>query len=89
MTRPAVVILGPSALATGKRVADAIDGELHGFASRVPDCAVTFTDAAAHLRSLFAAGRPIVGLCAAGVLIRALVPLLADKRHEPPVIAVA
>ncbi len=89
MTRPAVVILGPSALATGERVADAIDGELHGFAPRVPGCAVTFTDAAAHLRSLFAAGRPIVGLCAAGVLIRALAPLLADKRQEPPVIAVA
>jgi cobalt-precorrin 5A hydrolase/precorrin-3B C17-methyltransferase len=89
VTRPAVVIVGPSALATGQRVAEVIDGELHGFAPRVPGCAVTFTDVAAHLRSLFAAGRPIVGLCAAGVLIRALAPLLADKRQEPPVIAVA
>ncbi|HXQ41434.1 MAG TPA: precorrin-3B C(17)-methyltransferase [Candidatus Udaeobacter sp.] len=89
MTRPAVVILGPSALAAGQRVADAVDGELHGFAPRVSGCAVTFSDTAAHLRSLFAAGRPIVGLCAAGVLIRALAPLLADKRQEPPVIAVS
>ncbi len=87
--RPAVVILGPSALDTGQRVAAAIDGELHGFAPRVPGCAVAFTDAVAHLRLLFAAGRPVVGICAAGVLIRALAPLLADKRGEPPVIAMA
>lgn len=89
MIRPAVVVLSSSALDTGRRVAAAIEGELHGFAPRVPDAAVTFTDATAHLRSLFAAGRPVVGICAAGVLIRALAPLLADKREEPPVIAVA
>ena len=89
MTRPAVIILGPSALAMGQRVADAIDGELHGFAPRVSSCAVTFTDTAAHLRSLFATRRPIIGICAAGVLIRTLAPVLADKREEPPVIAVA
>ena len=34
-------------------------------------------------------GRPIVGICAAGILIRALAPLLGDKRAEPPVVAVA
>ena len=32
-------------------------------------------------------GTPIVGICAAGILIRALAPLLADKRTEPPVVA--
>lgn len=41
------------------------------------------------LRAAFAAGRPIIGLCAAGILIRTLAPLLADKRDEPPVLAVA
>ncbi len=39
--------------------------------------------------TLFAAGTPVVGVCAAGILIRAVAPLLADKRAEPPVIAVA
>ena len=34
-------------------------------------------------------GRPIVGICAAPILIRALAPLLADKRAESPVVAVA
>ena len=48
-----------------------------------------FTDTASHLRALFAAGRPIVGICAAGILIRILAPLLSDKRDEPPVLAVS
>jgi cobalt-precorrin 5A hydrolase/precorrin-3B C17-methyltransferase len=87
--RPAVIILGPSALATGERAAGAIDGELHGFAPRVPGCAVSFAEVGVHLRQLFAEGRPIVGLCAAGVLIRSLAPLLTDKTREPPVLALA
>ena len=53
------------------------------------DAATAFTDTAAHLRTLFAAGRPIVGICAAGILIRILAPLLSDKRDEPPVIALS
>ena len=39
------------------------------------------------LRAAFKAGRPIVGLCAAGILIRALSDLLNDKTAEPPVVA--
>ena len=51
-------------------------------------CAVTIARAP-HIAALFAAGTPIVGLCASGILIRAVAPLLADKRGEPPVVAVA
>jgi cobalt-precorrin 5A hydrolase/precorrin-3B C17-methyltransferase len=47
------------------------------------------TGAAAVLRSLFRAGRPMVGICATGIVIRALAPLLKDKTHEPPVVTVA
>jgi cobalt-precorrin 5A hydrolase / precorrin-3B C17-methyltransferase len=87
--RPAIVILGPSARATARRVAAAVDGELHGFAPRLSEADILFADAADHLRRLFAEGRPIVGVCAAGLLIRSLAPLLADKQVEPPVVAVA
>jgi cobalt-precorrin 5A hydrolase/precorrin-3B C17-methyltransferase len=45
--------------------------------------------ATSELRSLFLAGRPIVAVMAAGVVIRALAPALADKRAEPPVVALA
>ncbi len=87
--RPAVVILGPSALDLGRRIAAAIGGDLHGYAPRVAEGAIAFGQTAAHLRRLFTEERPIVGICAAGVLIRALSPLLTDKRMEPAVVAVA
>ncbi|WP_068112838.1 precorrin-3B C(17)-methyltransferase [Tropicimonas marinistellae] len=48
-----------------------------------------FDDPGTHLRALFTAGHPIVGIAAAGILIRLLAPVLSDKRDEPPVISVA
>ncbi len=86
----AIIVLGSSGLATARRVAGALDGaRLHGFAGRVDGADVSFERTADHLRALFAAEVPIVGVCAAGVLIRALAPLLRDKTAEPPVVAVA
>ena len=41
------------------------------------------------LRAAFEAGQPIVALCASGIVIRALAPLLDSKFDEPPVLAVA
>jgi cobalt-precorrin 5A hydrolase / precorrin-3B C17-methyltransferase len=48
-----------------------------------------FANALDHARDLFAAGVPIVGVCASGILIRAVAPLLADKKAEPPVLSVS
>ena len=62
---------------------------IHGLGARIAVADEIFSDTAEHLRFLFAAGRPIIGICAAGIRIRALAPLLANKRAEPPVIAVA
>jgi cobalt-precorrin 5A hydrolase/precorrin-3B C17-methyltransferase len=86
----ALVLLSASALPTARRIAAAIpEARPHGLARRVADCDVAFEDVGAHLSGLFASGVPIVGLCAAGILVRALGPGLADKRVEPPVIAIA
>jgi len=46
-------------------------------------------DGKALVQSAFSAERPIIGICAAGILIRFLAPLLANKQIEPPVIAVS
>lgn len=73
----------------GADLARRVDGEVHGLAGRVTDPDVAFQDTAAHLRALFGTGRAIVGICAAGILIRALAPVLAGKRDEPPVVAVS
>jgi cobalt-precorrin 5A hydrolase/precorrin-3B C17-methyltransferase len=62
---------------------------VHGLVARTEGADVPFAETVAHLRELFTAGTPVVGLCAAGILIRALAPLLADKTKEPPVVAVA
>ena len=92
-TTPVIVILdvGAAELA-GCIEATAPGAEIHGYAQRLHGhnvVDVTFESAAAHLQSLFGSGRPIVGICAAGILIRALAPVLGDKTAEPPVIAVA
>lgn len=89
----AVVALGPGGLATARRIAALLPGaEVHFHdqsLGRSPEAEVTFTEAGLHLRSLFHEGIAIVGVCAAGILIRALAPMVADKRAEPPVVAVA
>ncbi len=85
---PAILALTPGGAVLGARIAAALGGTLHGRAGRV-DAPVCFAKAPDHIRDLFAAGVPVIGVCAAGILIRAVAPLLADKRDEPPVIAVA
>jgi len=79
---------------TGARLAAGLapafpGAEVHGLQGRVDSADLSFTDTAKHLRGLFAEGRPIIGVCAAGILIRLLAPCLADKRREPPVVAMA
>ena len=87
---PAVVVLGPSGLATARRAMTVFpQAELHGFAKRVAQADVHFDDTAQHLGALFLAGRPIIALSAAGIVIRCLAPHLGDKNNEPPVIALA
>jgi cobalt-precorrin 5A hydrolase/precorrin-3B C17-methyltransferase len=85
----AIVVLGPSALPLARGLKALLPAaRLHAPAERgIGD--VGFAQAAPHIAALFAAGTPIVGLCSAGILIRAVAPVLADKRREPPVVAVA
>ena len=84
----AIVLLGPGAVTTARRVKRTLPGaEIHAPSSISAD--QHYARLLPHLRQLFRTGRPIVGLCAAAILIRALSPLLRDKRAEPPVLAVA
>jgi cobalt-precorrin 5A hydrolase/precorrin-3B C17-methyltransferase len=73
----------------GAELARRLGGEVHGLEARVAGAAVVFDDAAAHLRALFAQGRTIAGVCAAGIVIRALAPVLGDKRDGPPVVVLS
>ncbi len=88
MVKPAIFILGISALPLAQKLKAELNGEIH-----TPDCVnggdVSYAKATAHLAQLFQQGLTIIGLCASGILIRAIAPHLNDKRTEPPVIAVA
>jgi cobalt-precorrin 5A hydrolase/precorrin-3B C17-methyltransferase len=87
---PVLVALTQGGCALARRLAEQLPGaEVHGLVGRTQGADASFEGTAAHLRELFGARRPIVGVCAAGVLVRALAPLLADKGAEPPVLALA
>lgn len=87
---PAIVVLTGRGLATARRIGDCLGGaRIHGHAPRVPEADVRFDDTGAELRRLFAAGVDVVGVCAAGILIRTLASALSDKHEEPAVVAVA
>ncbi|MEL6586085.1 MAG: precorrin-3B C(17)-methyltransferase [Pseudomonadota bacterium] len=85
---PIVVALNAAGEATARKVAEALECPLHGRAGRT-SAQITFPHALDHARTLFAAGHPIIGVCAAGILIRAVAPLLNDKTTEPPVLSVS
>src|SRR3954463_8610317 len=86
----AVVVLGASGAALGRRVRDLLpEARLHGPRGLAGDWDEIYDRAVPHIAELFATGRPIVGLCASGILIRAVAPLIQDKHTEPPVVALA
>ena len=86
---PVVMALGAAGLPVARRVARLLGCPLHGRTGRVEGVDATFPDALVHARDLFLAGHAVVGVCAAGILVRAVAPALADKRAEPPVLSVA
>lgn len=86
---PVVVAISRAGEAMAHRIAHAKGWAVHGRAGRVDHADAHFDNALTHVRDLFAAGVPVVGVCAAGILIRAVAPLLSDKVTEPPVVAVA
>lgn len=76
MSKPAIITFAASGLDTAHRIAALTGGTVHqGDTATLP--------------RLFAAGTPIIGVCAAGILIRLLAGHLGDKQGEPPVLAVS
>ncbi|BAY17054.1 cobalamin biosynthesis precorrin-3 methylase [Anabaenopsis circularis NIES-21] len=87
---PAVVVLGQNSVAIARTIISVLpEATLYGLAGRTSGVDVSFTNFGETLRELFATGTPLIGICAAGILIRTLAPLICDKRQEPPVLAVA
>jgi len=87
---PAIVILGNGSLATARRIQQLYpDALIHGLVDRVEGADRIYSDFGANLRQLYQQDTPIIALCAAGIVIRTLAPVLLEKGVEPPVLAVA
>ncbi|WP_119300468.1 precorrin-3B C(17)-methyltransferase [Dongia deserti] len=87
---PAIIALSETGAALARRIQTVLHaGEVFGLEGRVADCDRAFSKVAAILHDVFAAGRPIIGICATGILIRTLAPFLISKENDPPVLAVA
>src|SRR5215472_12899752 len=86
----AIIVLGPAGAALGRRLQTALPGSrVHGPSAHPGDWDQSYERASPHIAALFEAGQPILGLCASGILIRSVSPLLTAKWTEPPVVAVA
>lgn len=87
---PAIVILGQNSQPITKKIAAHFPGsQIYGLIDRTSNTDINFSNFGETLRELFATETPIIAICAAGIIIRTLAPLLSDKRAEPPVLAVA
>jgi cobalt-precorrin 5A hydrolase / precorrin-3B C17-methyltransferase len=87
---PIIVVLNQVSVTTARQLKTAIPGsQIYGLAGRTTDVDLSFANFGDTVRQLYHQGVPIIGLCAAGILIRTLAPILADPQTEPPVIAVA
>lgn len=87
---PAIVILGPGSLATARRIQACYPQALiHGLEGRVEGADRYYAAFGDTLRALYQQDTPIIALCAAGIVIRTLAPLLSEKGVEPPVLVVA
>ncbi len=87
--RPVIIALTATGLTLARTMASRIDADIHGLQSRCPDAPYLFDDTMAHIGALFVAGRPVIGICASAILIRAVAPYLSHKTADAPVLAIS
>ncbi len=84
------LVLNETGLATARALQAVLGGVIHGYGKRLQARDVrAFDDVGTGLRAVFASGGPLVALCAAGIVIRHLAPLLGNKHDDGPVLALA
>ncbi|MDP8995644.1 MAG: precorrin-3B C(17)-methyltransferase [Pseudomonadota bacterium] len=86
--RIAIFILGPSALPMAQKIKAEIGGDIHGPEGLI-GCDAHYEKATHKIAFAFRTASAVVGICAAGILIRAVADRLKNKVREAPVIAVA
>lgn len=88
--KPAIIVLSESGMAIARQIQRILsDSVIYGLETRTQSADLTYSKFSDLIPKLFSQGHAIIGICAAGILIRTIAPLLADKRAEPAVIAIA
>jgi cobalt-precorrin 5A hydrolase/precorrin-3B C17-methyltransferase len=88
--RIAIVLLGNGSMAAALNIQVRYpQAQIFGLQNRVDSADIFYEDFGATLRDLYQNDTAIIALCAAGIVIRTLAPLLTQKNTEPPVLAVA
>lgn len=86
----AILVLSSFAYETAKKIRDSLPQSiLYSLAGRVPENDKEYKKFTEFIQAIYKDGRPIIALCATGIVIRALAPVLSQKWAEPPVIAVS
>ncbi len=88
MSTPVIIVLGPSALPLARKLRGPLFAEIHGPLG-LEGCNQSYDKATTHIAQLFQSGVTVIGICAAGILIRAVGMFANNKRVEPAVVAVA
>ena len=88
MKEISIFVLGPSAMPIAQKVKVAVGGLIHG-PEGLNGCDLNFEKASHAIGRAFLLKHPVIGICAAGILIRSVASRLTHKDIEPPVIAVA
>ena len=84
----AIIVLGPSALATARLIKQTVGGKIHG-PEEMEGCDLHFEKATHAISKQFRIAGAVIGVCAAGILIRSVADRLKNKHREASVLAVA
>ena len=84
----AIFVLGPSALPIARKIKDTVCGLIHG-PEGLEGADVHFEKATHAMAHAFQFSHAVIGVCASGILVRAIAPRLKSKLQGHPVLAVA
>lgn len=88
MDVPAIIVLHQRARSLADRIRDAVGGLIHVKGNHMQGH-VRFYDTLEHLRHVYTRNTPLIALCASGLVIRAISPVLKQKGTDAPVLCVS
>ena len=88
---PVIIALTADGVRLAERFLSALPAgtDIHGYRPRCGDAPVLFDNVMDHIASVFLSGRPLIGICSSGILIRSVAPYLTNKHEDASVIAVS